>query len=49
MWLPKGMVCSEKELGLSDEHEGILMLPLDAPVGMPLSDYMGDTVLRVRR
>lgn len=41
----EGMVCSEKELGLSDEHEGILFLPDDAPVGMPLADYLGDTVL----
>ena len=41
----EGMVCSEKELDLSDEHEGILVLPDDAPVGMPLVDYMGDVVL----
>ncbi|HEX5506781.1 MAG TPA: phenylalanine--tRNA ligase subunit beta, partial [Thermomicrobiales bacterium] len=43
----EGMVCSEKELGLSDEHEGILVLPADAPVGMPLRDYLGDTVLEL--
>jgi phenylalanyl-tRNA synthetase beta chain len=42
-----GMVCSERELGLSEEHEGILLLPEDAPVGMPLGDYLGDTVLGV--
>jgi phenylalanyl-tRNA synthetase beta chain len=41
----EGMVCSEKELGLSEEHEGILILPDDAPVGMPLADYLGDSVL----
>jgi phenylalanyl-tRNA synthetase beta chain len=41
------MVCSEKELGLSDEHEGILILPDDAPVGMPLADYLGDAVLEI--
>ena len=41
----EGMVCSEKELDLSDEHEGILILPADAPVGTPLIDYMGDSVL----
>jgi phenylalanyl-tRNA synthetase beta chain len=41
----EGMVCSEKELGLSDEHEGILVLPDDAPVGAPLQTYLGDTVI----
>jgi phenylalanyl-tRNA synthetase beta chain len=40
-----GMICSEKELGLSDYHEGILVLPEDAPIGMPLADYLGDAVL----
>ena len=42
------MVCSEKELGISGEHEGIIMLDDDAPVGMPLADYMGDAVLDVK-
>lgn len=42
-----GMVCSERELGLSEEHEGIILLPEDAPVGMPLRDYLGDEVLEV--
>ena len=41
------MVCSEKELGLSDEHEGIIILPEDAPVGSPLVDYLGDVVLDI--
>ncbi|MCH8882747.1 MAG: phenylalanine--tRNA ligase subunit beta [SAR324 cluster bacterium] len=41
----EGMVCSERELGLSDEHEGILLLPEDAPTGTPLVDYLGDHVL----
>ena len=41
------MVCSEKELGISDEHEGIIILDDDAPVGMPLADYMGDAVLSI--
>jgi len=40
-----GMICSERELGLSDEHEGILVLPADAPVGQPLADTLGDVVL----
>ncbi|RPH74160.1 phenylalanine--tRNA ligase subunit beta, partial [bacterium] len=41
------MVCSEKELGISEEHEGIIILDEDAPVGMPLVDYMGDAVLEI--
>jgi len=41
------MVCSEKELGISDDHEGIILLDEDAPVGMPLADYMGDAVLDI--
>jgi phenylalanyl-tRNA synthetase beta chain len=39
-----GMVCSEKELGISDSHEEIMVLPADAPVGTPLADYMGDVI-----
>lgn len=42
------MVCSEKELGLSEEHEGIIILPDDAPVGTPLADYMGDVVFDIK-
>src|SRR5579885_2777426 len=45
--LSNGMVCSERELGLSEEHEGILLLPEDAPVGVPLRDYLGDTVFHL--
>jgi phenylalanyl-tRNA synthetase beta chain len=41
------MVCSEKELGLSDEHEGIILLDDDAPVGAPAADYLGDVVLDI--
>src|SRR5215216_5700931 len=41
------MVASEKELGISEEHEGIIILDEDAPVGMPLADYMGDAVLDI--
>jgi len=44
----EGMVCSEKELGISDRHEGIMVLPPDAPVGKPLSAYLGDTVLDIK-
>ena len=41
------MICSEKELGISDEHEGVIILDGDAPTGMPLVDYMGDAVIDV--
>jgi phenylalanyl-tRNA synthetase beta chain len=45
--LSPGMVCSEKELDLSDEHETVIILPDDAPVGMPLADYLGDIILDI--
>ncbi|MBX3069606.1 MAG: phenylalanine--tRNA ligase subunit beta [Thermomicrobiales bacterium] len=43
--MSEGMVCSEKELGLSDEHEGIMVLDDNAPIGLPLQEYLGDSVL----
>ncbi len=43
----EGMACSERELGISEEHGGIIILPVNAPVGMPLADYMGDAVLEM--
>lgn len=41
----RAMVCSEKELGLSEEQADILYLPDDAPIGTSLVQYMGDAVL----
>ncbi len=35
------MLLSERELGLSDNHEGIVDLPADAPVGAPYAQYAG--------
>ena len=39
-----GMVCSEKELGISDIHEGIMVLPPEAKIGTPLAEYLGDVI-----
>lgn len=41
-----GMLCSARELGLSDDHSGLLILPDDAPLGAPLTDlYQSDSVI----
>ncbi|MGB4595889.1 MAG: phenylalanine--tRNA ligase subunit beta [Anaerolineaceae bacterium] len=41
------MICSEKELGISEEHEGVILLDADAPTGTALVDYMGDAVFDI--
>jgi phenylalanyl-tRNA synthetase beta chain len=41
------MVCSAYELGISDEHEGIILLQEEAPAGMPAADLLGDIVLEI--
>ncbi|MCH8927561.1 MAG: phenylalanine--tRNA ligase subunit beta [Candidatus Marinimicrobia bacterium] len=45
----RGMICSEKELGLSDEADGILVLPKSSLIGSPLSDTIepSDTVFEL--
>jgi phenylalanyl-tRNA synthetase beta chain len=40
----RSMVCSEKELGFSDEHEGIMLFESDERPGTPLQDVLGDVV-----
>jgi phenylalanyl-tRNA synthetase beta chain len=37
----RGMLCSAMELGLGEDHDGIIDLPADAPVGMRFADYAG--------
>lgn len=46
----EGMICSEKELGLGENHEGILVLPDTAEIGRALRDAFGssDFVLDVK-
>ncbi len=36
------MLCSEKELGFSDDHSGIMILPEDTPLGKPMSGLRSD-------
>ena len=44
-----GMLCSEREMQLSDEHDGIIDLPADAPVGAAFAPYAGldDPVIEI--
>ena len=42
-----GMVLSERELGLSEEHEGILVLPDDTTPGAALADVLGDVIFEL--
>lgn len=44
-----GMICAEDELGLGKDHEGIMVLPEDAPVGESFSSYIGldDVILEI--
>jgi phenylalanyl-tRNA synthetase beta chain len=44
-----GMMCSTRELELGDDHDGIIELPADAPIGMPYPDYasLNDPVIDV--
>ena len=41
------MVCSEKELGISDAHGGIMLLKIEAEAGTPLQDVLGDVILDI--
>lgn len=44
-----GMLCAEQELGLSDQSDGLMELPADAPVGSDIRDYLGlnDKIIEV--
>jgi phenylalanyl-tRNA synthetase beta chain len=45
----RGMLCSEAELQLSENHDGIMELPADAPIGAPFAQWagLGDPVLEI--
>ncbi len=38
--LSEGMICAEDELGLGNSHDGIMVLPNDAPIGLPAAEYL---------
>lgn len=40
-----GMLCSERELGLGDDHTGIMELPKETPVGLPLTEVLKPDVI----
>ncbi|MBS1911395.1 MAG: phenylalanine--tRNA ligase subunit beta [Bacteroidetes bacterium] len=42
-----GMICSAAELGLSDDHDGIMVLPEDTPVGMAVAELLGDVIFEI--
>ena len=41
------MILSEAELGISDSHDGIIELAANTPIGLPLQDHLGDTILDI--
>jgi phenylalanyl-tRNA synthetase beta chain len=43
----QGMICSAAELGLSNEHDGILLLPSDTQTGVPVAKIIGDTIIDI--
>lgn len=45
----EGMNCSARELGIGEDHEGLMILPADAPVGVAFAEYQGmsDTILEL--
>lgn len=47
--LSQGMLCSYSELGIEDDHEGIIELPQDAPIGKDIRDYLklDDTIIEI--
>jgi phenylalanyl-tRNA synthetase beta chain len=44
-----GMLCSPRELGFSDDHSGLMILPRDVRVGTPIDELLGlpDTILEI--
>lgn len=42
-----GMLCSEKELGISESDVGIMDLSSEAPLGTPLDEWLGDIIFEI--
>jgi phenylalanyl-tRNA synthetase beta chain len=45
--MSEGMLCSAKELGLSDDHSSIYVLAPEAPIGAPLAAWLGGSDVRL--
>lgn len=45
--LSEGMLCSPRELGISEDHSGIYILPPETPVGVPLGAILGEAVINL--
>ncbi len=48
--LSEGMICAEDEIGLGKSHDGIKVLPNDAPIGLPVKEYFkleSDTIFEI--
>jgi phenylalanyl-tRNA synthetase beta chain len=48
--ISQGMICAEDELGLSDNHDGIMVLPESTPLGLGAEEYLGvyeDTIFEI--
>ncbi|MDP7612768.1 MAG: phenylalanine--tRNA ligase subunit beta, partial [Dehalococcoidia bacterium] len=45
--ISRGMICSERELGVGENHDGILILEEGTKIGTPIGEVIGDTLLEL--